>query len=54
MEFQSTQMFIYKTEHKKYVREIIHHPMKHPGGQMDQLQRYLNKKEEKEQAGNEL
>lgn len=41
-------------EHKKYIREFLHHPISHPGGKLDQLQCYLRKKQEQERADDEI
>lgn len=35
-------------EHKNYIRDLIRHPVTHPGGQLDQLKKYLLKKMEEE------
>lgn len=35
-------------KHKTYVKEIICHPVTHPGGQLDQLKKYLLKMQEKD------
>lgn len=41
-------------EQKKYIRELLHHPISHPGGKLDQLQCYLRKKQEQERADDEI
>ncbi len=34
-------------EHRNYVKEILCHPVTHPGGQLDQLKKYLLRMQEK-------
>jgi len=35
-------------DHKRYVKDLMHHPVTHPGSQLDKLKKYLEKKVEEE------
>ena len=39
--------------HKNYVRDLLCHPVTHPGSQLDQLKRYLARKQEQEREDDE-
>ena len=35
--------------HKSYVQELLHHPVTHPGGQLDKIKQYLIRRQQEQE-----
>ena len=39
--------------HKSYVQELLHHPVTHPGGQLDKIKQYLIRRHQKQEKNDD-
>ena len=39
--------------HKSYVQELLHHPVTHPGGQLDKIKQYLIRRQQEQEKNDD-
>lgn len=39
--------------HKSYVQELLHHPVTHPGGQLDKIKQYLVRRQQEQEKNDD-